>query len=589
MSLQHPDFDRFAQCRKNGQHAEALSLLEKLMAAYPQSAALYWHKVQCLQDLQREEEVPAALNQLLSRRPDYVPALIKRVEFTGWELDVVAPMPDTADDYDDDDEVPALSPEDAAAVARRSQLEAELWQRSVRDLRTVLRLDATQHRAAFLLSELLRYPPEQAQAPAEKMAEADALLDQALAGAPDEIEYLMARARLARSAALLGGDENMAEAEQIQTFTGMRYSRTKLEAAARDFGRCWQIEKNARHALQLGTVLHDLGRFDEALRCYDETLALMAEDDPLREYLLERRAASDNNGAGEREQMAAMLMAALNEKGGNRTQAEDMEAQALLGAAAAIRRGASLESALEANLSEDPDTMTAMSIAHQILNVANEPAPELQEVDAARYPAYQRRHADTVARTAGKLGLVPIADAEAMGLFNILGQHVLLRLFRDESGATGMASYCLKPKWPGFLGFLLLFFAGKWKVHKMTECVTYFSDDSMITTQPENPSPFATGEKVQLNKLSARASVAEIYQQHQAAVAAYRQRNPQAQPLLVKDLDGVEQRWVAGQALKRAYRESINYVSDEELQRMLGGHYERFADKVRAQLKLMLA
>jgi tetratricopeptide (TPR) repeat protein len=589
MSLQHPDFDRFAQCRKNGQHAEALSLLEKLMAAYPQSAALYWHKVQCLQDLQREEEVPAALNQLLARRPDYAPALIKRVEFTGWELDVVAPLPEAADDYDDQDEAPALAPEEAAAVAKRSRLEAETWQRSVRDLRTVLRADATQHRAAFLLSELLRYPPAQAQTPAEKADAADALLDQALAAAPDEIEYLMVRGRLARSAAMLGGDENMAEAEQIQTFTGMRYSRTKLEAAARDFGRCWQIEKNARHALQLGTVLHDLERFEEALRCYDETLALMAADDPLREYLLERRAASDNNGAGEREQMAALLMAALNEKGGNRTQAEDMEAQALLGAAAAIRRGASLESALAANLSDDPDTMTAMNIAQQILNVANEPAPGLQEVNAARYPAWQRRHADAVAKVAGKLGLIPLADVEAMAMFNMLGQHVLLRLFRDESGETGMASYCLKPKWPGVLGFLLMLFTGKWKVHKMTECVTHFSNGGMITTQPESASPFSYGDKIQVNKLPAKASVADIFQQHQAAVAAYRTAHPGVRAMIALDVAAVEARWVAGQALKRAYRESVGYVTDEELQRMLGAHYERFAGKVRTQLKLMVA
>lgn len=592
MSLQHPDFDRFARCRKNGQHAEALALLEGLIAEYPQSAALYWHKVQCLQDLQRDAEVPAALNLLLSRRPDYVPALLKRVEFSGWELDALAPLPPTADDYDDEyeDEEPVLSPEDAAALAKHQQLALQLRQRSVQDLRTVLRLDATQHHACFLLSELLRYPPEQAGDEAAKdVAEADALLDRAVVLAPDSLEYRLARARLARSAAMLTGDENMAETEQVQTFTGMRYSRTKLEAAARDFGHCWQIEKNARHALQLGSVLHDLGRFEEALRCYDETLAVIAEDDPLREYLLERRAASDNNGAGEREQMAAMLMAALSESGGNRSQAEDIEAQALLGAAAAICRGATLESALAANLSEDPDTMTAMNIAQQILNVANEPAPGLQEVNAKDYPAWQRRHVDAVAKAAGKQGLVHLADVEAMAMFNMLGQHVLLRLFRDASGEIGMASYCLKPKWPGMLGFLLMFFTGQWKVHRMTECVTHFSDDGSITTQPENPSPFSYGDKIQVNKLPSKASVADIFQQHQAAVAAYRAAHPGVQAMIALDVAAVEARWVAGQQLKRAYRESVGYITDEELQRMLGAHYERFADKVRTQLKLMLA
>jgi len=166
----------------------------------------------------------------------------------------------------------------------------------------------------------------------------------------------------------------------------------------------------------------------------------MPEDAPLRDYFIERRAMSENNGAGEREHFAKMLLSGLDEDGKDRSLADNMAAQAMMGAADAIRRGASVSDALAANISDDPDTMRAMNLARQLLNLVNEPHPELAEVDAKDYPAYQRQHANKTEKAALKAGMHKICDAEAMGMFKVLGQHVLLRFYRDESGEIGMAS-----------------------------------------------------------------------------------------------------------------------------------------------------
>ena len=145
----------------------------------------------------------------------------------------------------------------------------------------------------------------------------------------------------------------------------------------------------------------------------------------------------------------------------------------------------------------------------------------------------------------------------------------------------------MKPKWPGLLGFLFLLVTGKWKKHTMTECVTQFEDGSLITTQPENISPFEYGDRIVVIKLPAGSSTEHIYQAHVQAVAEFRTANPEAKPMIVDSLARVEERWIAGQQSKAAYRKSIGYVSETELRRLLSGNYDRFADKIKKQLHLM--
>ena len=57
--------------------------------------------------------------------------------------------------------------------------------------------------------------------------------------------------------------------------------------------------------------------------------------------------------------------------------------------------------------------------------------------------------------------------------------------------------------------------------------------------------------------------------------------------MIVDSLARVEERWIAGQQSKAAYRKSIGYVSETELRRLLSGNYDRFADKIKKQLHLM--
>lgn len=581
-------FEHYKQLYHSKRYDEALEALDRLMAGFPSSAALHWHRAACLEKLERHTEVPAALDRFLAQQPDYIPALLKRIEYTDVALDLAAPFPEDPDEED-------LSAQERTqrqqATDLRERLAQEAAQRNERDLRQILSREPDHAQAMFLLAGLLRSRSGDS-TDSTVQAEAHALLDAAVRLMPESVDYRRARADLKRCAAMLVADDDAAQKPEdpniVRTFAGMCYQRDVLEEAAQDYRICWQQSGEARHGLSLATILHDLGQFDEALQCYDEVLATMAADDPRRELVLERRSRSENNGAGEREQLARLLLSSLgDETGKDRTHDEDIAAQALLGTAEAIRRGASVSEAVASNLSDDPDTMVAMNIARQILNVAHEPAPELVAINPADFPAFQRKHCDQVERSATRLGLSKIADAEARGMFNMLGSHVMLRIFKNDAGDIGLACFAMKPKWPGLLGFLFLLVTGKWKKHTMTECVTQFEDGSLITTQPENISPFEYGDRIVVIKLPAGSSTERIYQAHVQAVAEFRTANPEAKPMIVDSLARVEERWIAGQQSKAAYRKSIGYVSETELRRLLSGNYDRFADKIKKQLHLM--
>ena len=582
------DLELFNQMFLAGQFAESLALLDSMILTSPDDAALHWHRANCLEKLERYDEIPEALNRFLNKEADHVPAILKRVEYSHFWLERIAPYPE-------DPEEEGLSSRERKARLQaqeiRDRAARELDERNESDLRGILARNPDQAQAMFLLSSVLRSRQAEGEDAVSTHTEAGTWLNRAIELAPENPEYRAARAEGWRAEALVIPDEGKDQALDpgiIRTFSGLCYRRDRLESALNDYHVCWQASHEPRYALRQASLLHDLGRYAEALERYDEALETMPADDPRRALIVEQRARSENHGAGEREQMAQLLLNSIKEESGrNRTQQEDIAAQAILGAAEAIRSGVSISEAIADNISDDPDTMMAMNIARQILNTAREPLPGLEAVDAREYPGYQRAHADRVEREALQLGLQKIADAEARGMFQMLGQRVLIKVFRNQEGDIGMAAFSMKPKWPGLLGFLILLFTGKWKVQKMVECVTHFDDGSLISTQPESISAFEFGGQVKILKVSANASVADILQEHVKAVAEYRATHATVHPMIALDLAGVESRWVAGQKAKAAYREWIGYITDAELIKLLGSHYERFVEKVKAQIRKM--
>lgn len=576
MSLQDPEFDKFKRAYKEENFDYALHSLKILLAKHPQSFALRWHHACVLEKLARFAEARVAINKVLKLRSDFVPALILQVQLdfhNGSDEDLVE-----NDDFDDEPM--------HGEHARFDLIEQRLYK--------ILSIDPNAVDALHMLSGLLRGHEGDAH-----LAKANQLLNRAISLAPERVDLLEDRANSYLANAIEHDDENHHHKNTnniVTTFSGTRYFRKNLEQALADFQHCYQLSHQHRYGLRVGSILHDLRRFDEALAAYDQVLAHVPKDDPYRPLIIERRARSENNGGGEREQMAQMLEAAVANNGKDRGQEENQIAQAILNAANAVRGGKSVTEALETRISDDPDDTLVTSIAAQILNVANEPHPNLVAVDPKDFPAYQQKFIAKCQRDLSALGLQHVCDAEAQGMHLILGQSVLLSFFANESGEMGVVCFCMKPKKQNLVALLFLLFKGKWKalvrtsqINKMVECISQFNNGDHFSTQYLSISPFEYGPPIYIEKLPAKASAAELVAHHLARLAEYKQQYPNAKAMRSLDLSGMEARWIKGQAVKREYRSKIGYITDSELQKLLGAYYNKFANKVRAKLKVLAA
>lgn len=562
---QHPEFDRFKTAWREQRYDDAQAHIDAVIAAHPGVASLHWYRANCLEKLERYAESLQAVDAVLAIDPGHAPALVKQVALA-W----------VREQDRNDDEAGELTPAQQAEQERRH---VEQRARHIAQVKRALAIDPNLPDASFALSQLLRNG-DLTGSPAQT-AQADALLERAIVLAPERVEFRAARGELHQLRALQVPDDVPDEA-CVQNFTGLKYLRAELEAALQDFLHCAQADGTYRYRVRAARVLHDLGRFDEALAEYDLALERLPANAPQRDFLLQARARSENNGAGERDEMAAMLEGLIEP--GDRNLADDNAATLLLGAARAVRKGKRMDEALSVRLPESPDDLLAANFAEQILNVAYENPPKLVAVDRATFPAYQRQYATRQAKALATAGYRHVADAEATGMTPTLGQRVLLTFHVDDSGAIGVGTFALKPKWPGFVGFLLLFFTGKWKTHTMTECITQFDDDGFLITQYESASPFDYAKAVDIERLPSRTSIATLVARHSQRVADYRQAHPQARALPATNLAEIDSNIRRGQAIKRAYRRSIGFVTDGELRKMLGGHYDRFAQKIRSKL-----
>ena len=289
MSLQDPEFETFKQAFHEARFGAALQSVKKLLAKYPQSVALYWHHARVLEKLERFEQARIALNKVIKLRSDFVPALIMQVRL------------DFHDDSNTNIEAEIFNNEpEKNERARFDIIEQRLYK--------ILSIDPNAVDALHMLSGILRGHEGNAH-----VVKANQLLNRAISLAPKRVDLIEDRANSYLANIIDEQHENPVNnaTEIVTTSSGTRYYRNVLEQALVDFQRCYRLSHQHRYGLRVGSILHDLGRFDEALAIFDHVLAHVPEDDPYRALIIERRARSEHSGDIEREKILKTLKTAL--------------------------------------------------------------------------------------------------------------------------------------------------------------------------------------------------------------------------------------------------------------------------------------
>lgn len=180
----------FAEAFAQERYADALAHIDRLIAAYADSPALRWNRVECLEKLGRYGEIKAELDLLLRLEPDHVPAIVKRVQYAHFGEDD-GPKGESLSDAERN-----RREREIAKRTRQDSLDAE------DELRRALMLDPDRVDALLLLANELREREDWAL----YEGEAEALLDHAIELAPERPDLLEIRANWRRGAATPQGD-----------------------------------------------------------------------------------------------------------------------------------------------------------------------------------------------------------------------------------------------------------------------------------------------------------------------------------------------------------------------------------------------
>ncbi|PPE73283.1 hypothetical protein C3942_13495 [Solimonas fluminis] len=528
-----------------GEYASALPILEQKIAERPGQAPLHWHRSHCLAALGRQEEALAAVLRVIELNPDFAKAWLRRAELT--------------------------------AALRGDYPERE------GDLQLAVALDgslAAAHRALALVRHQRGRPEE-----------AMAALDRALELDPADGEGYALRALWAGNAARhpVPGEPT------VQPSPGVTLSRRGLEAAVADLRRALPlVADGSRYRLQLARRLQDLGRHGEAVAEYDALLAALPAAHLLRNVAEEMRRLAREQGADGRAAalpaptLADSLEAAAQpaEHAGRRSVEDDLTASLLRNAAQQMRQGKDLSAVLEPL--GDPDTLLAVGIADKLFQLGHLPRCDLRPVPAEIFPAFMRRHAAAARQRLSALGFGYLGDFDPRHLAPVLAESTLLRCYRSGEGTVAF-SFALRPVWPGWFGWLRLRLAGQPRSVAVVEFETGFDNgDFLVTNNSGEANPFGPGPQVDLLSLSPATSVERLFESHVRRVGDYLRQHAGTAPIAVAgiaELLAMQDRLAEA---KNAYRQSIGYVTDEELQRLLGARQD-LAERVREQLARLAA
>jgi tetratricopeptide (TPR) repeat protein len=373
--------------------------------------------------------------------------------------------------------------------------------------------------------------------------------------------------------------------EQVKDFFGKSYAVIPLKQAIQDLTDAIDpAAVNWHLSLKRARVYKQLQDFDSAISDYDDALNALDEDaESYRDFIQEQRDACRDGGRSEHKKFANLMregMVDINDAG--ELSQDDHIANNLLDAMATqLTDGNDIMSVLD-SIDDDPDQLTAITIAQDILNNAREPCADFTATDKSLYDKSAQKFCAKVENKISDYGFQSQGDFEAKGLSQQLGKRILLRIFISDDKYISAAAFEIKPLKPSFLSWILLVLQGKWKTARILELQSEtIYGGFIITNNTGELNPFSAGDSIDMLNLPLNTSLKDI-------VTAHKKRLLEANLEDIKLIPDIDELFASQERLrhaKNAYRANIGFVTDDELKQLLGNQYDKYADHIRKYLE----
>ncbi|MBU2884346.1 hypothetical protein KO507_01060 [Gilvimarinus agarilyticus] len=397
-------------------------------------------------------------------------------------------------------------------------------------------------------------------------------------------DLLIERAELYRTLAL---EPKNGEAQVKDALGFSALAVVPLQKAAADITRAINHQVDDWHLYFKRAGFHKLLLdFDAAIVDYDQALRhLDTEGEDFREFLIQERDGCLNGGRNGREAFANSLREGMPSADNGELSMVDYMSNNLMDTLADqyTDNNGNIVELLE-TVSDDPDEALALSVAQDIIKQAREPNSDYQPVDACEFPRSERAFCDKVEKALTAQGFTSLGDFEPVGARPMLGKRALVRIFLSEDSSICAAAARFSPLKPALWVWLIMVLLRQWKPHHFVqlESVTT-AGHFLITSNSGSVSPFTDlPRNIDALNMAPNTKLPELVAAHQE-----RLQTEQADWVDYQNLDGVLDYQETLRLAKNAHRESIGFVTEDELNSLLGKQYDKFAEPVRKYLRLL--
>lgn len=397
-------------------------------------------------------------------------------------------------------------------------------------------------------------------------------------------DLLIERAELYRS---LSFEPAPDEAQVKEPMGLMAFAVVPLQKAVADISRALRDRpEDWRLYFKRAGFHKQLADYDSAVADFDQALAHLDEDgEDFREFLTEEREACLNGGRRERESLAESLREGMLSADDGELSLDDYMANNLIDALAtrSTEDGANAFELLEA-VSDDPDEAIALSVAQDIIKQAREPSSDYQPVAAREFPSAERNFCNRAAKELEQQGFTSLGDFEPVGMRQMLGKRALVRMFLSADKTTSVVAARFSPLKPAFWLWFILWVLRQWKPRNLIQLESVTTDGRfLLTSNSGGINPFNSApDHVDALALAPDTKISALIAAHQKRLQACN-----AEWVKYGSVDDVLASQERLRLLKNAHRESIGFITEDELKSLLGKQYDKLAERVRHYLHLL--